>query len=642
LFALAAIGTCVVLDAALLRVGLDELDEGYFVEQATRVLRGAVPYRDFDSLYTPGLLYLNTIIFTASGGPTVIGPRLASLAARAFTAVGLYAIGRSLAPWYWAIWPPVLLLTGLDVIPMGWEPHPAWEATLGAVVVALLVAQAPRVAASRCWLWMSLAGAAAAITFLFKQNTGVLIGLAVVAVVALDGLDPAGGCINRSLRWLQVGIAVGIVCLVIWLIHPFLDVAVLVLVVTPAVLAMTVLLLRVHMDPAGVSARQRLAPLIPFAAGGLMITLPWLTALLVSLNGHLEHLGPFVGALDQKMLFSPLQLPGPAALFPLGMGAVLLAAARARTVWLLVVLFVVAPGVATLAVFGTRLPDEPATGSVLLMPGRVSYGIVSLVPALAAWSGWYLAHRQPPSLWAWRLRWYLTIGSLLLITQYPRMDALHLAWSATLLLVVGAVVMAGTHAWLTQRGRSGRFHKALVASSLFGVLLVAALPGLYDRASVLYEANPNTGWPERTGLLAMDRPRMIGGFRLDAAAAYQLRDVLAYLDTETSPDEPIFVYPSSPLLYVLADRPNPTRFSHVYPGMSTADQQALTSSLDSAGVHTIVVSDAWLDFWGSTESDGVITAYLHMAFQERARFGVFRVMTRRTDPQSHAMTSYGL
>jgi hypothetical protein len=163
------------------------------------------------------------------------------------------------------------------------------------------------------------------------------------------------------------------------------------------------------------------------------------------------------------------------------------------------------------------------------------------------------------------------------------------------------------------------------------VLLVAALPGVYDRAGVLYTANPDTGWPERTGLLALERPPVVAGFRMDAAAAYQLRDVLAYLDAETSPGEAIFVYPSSPLLYLLADRPNPTRYSHVYPGLSVADQRALTETLDSAGVRTVVVSDAWLDFWGSTTNDSVVSAYLETVFQERARFGVFRILSRR-DP----------
>jgi hypothetical protein len=629
LFALAAIAACILADAALLRIGLDDLDEGYFAEQAARVLHGALPYRDFDSLYTPGMLYLNALIFAASGGPTLVGMRLASLAARALTAVGLYVIGRSFVPWQWAIWPPLVLLVGLDTIPLGWEPHPAWLASLGAIAVAWLVARGPGATTGRRRVWMGLAGGAAALTFVFKQNTGVVVVLAVVGFVVLEGFDPTGSCVNRPLRWLQFVTATGILGLVVWLIHPYMDVAVLVLVVSPVLLVMGVPLLDARVDRAGASAPKRLTPVIPFATGWLVLTLPWLVALLVSLGGQLEHLGAFVGAVDQTSLFSPLQLPGPAALAGLGIGILLLMAARATAAWHVVILLIAASGVGVLAVVGTRGPDEPAVASVLLTPQRVGYGVVSLLPAFAAWSGWLLVRRQPRSLSTWRLRWYLTIGSLLLVTQYPRMDALHLAWSAPLLLVVGIVVAAGAYAWLTRKWRTGPARSALVAASLVCGLLIAALPGLYDRAGVLYTANEVTGWPERTGLLAMDRPPMVAGFRLDAAAGYQLRDLLAYLDTATSPGEAIFVYPSSPLVYLLADRPNPTRYSHVYPGLSLVDQQALTTTLDSAGVRTVVVSDAWLDFWGSTQSDTLITAYLDTVFQERARFGVFRVLTRR-------------
>jgi hypothetical protein len=627
--ALAAISACIVVDAALLRIGVDDLDEGYFAEQAARVVGGALPYRDFDSLYTPGLLYLNAMIFSVAGGPTLVGMRLTSLVARALAAVGLYIIGRSVTPSSWGMWPPLLLLVGLDTVPLGWEPHPAWYALLGTLLVTWLVARGPATPAARRWVWMSLAGGAVAFTFLFKQNTGVLVGLAVIAMTVLEGFDLDGGSVTRPLLWLQLAVAAGSTGLVVLVLRSFLDAAVLLLIVSPMVLAVSVPLLGHQIDPAGVGVRKRLAPLIPFAAGGLVLTLPWMLALVVSMEGQLEHLGAFVGAVDQSLLFSPLQLPDPAALVAIALGVLVLAVALARRTWVKLLLTIAIVAASVLAVLWTRAADEPVLASALLTPQRVGYGIVALLPALAAWCGWFLVRRRPRTLPAWRVRWYLTIGSFLLITQYPRMDTLHLAWSAPLLLVVGALVMASAYSWLIRRWNTGPAQRALVAASLVGVLLIAALPGLYDRAGVLYAGNPDTGWPERTGLLRLDRPAAIAGFRTDPAAAYQLRDVLAYLQAETSPREPIFVYPSSPLLYVLADRPNPTRYSHVYPGLSVVEQQALTRTLDSAGVRTVVVSDAWLDFWGSTDKDGVISAYLDNTFQERQRFGVFRVLTRR-------------
>ena len=55
-----------------------------------------------------------------------------------------------------------------------------------------------------------------------------------------------------------------------------------------------------------------------------------------------------------------------------------------------------------------------------------------------AWSAGLALVRPAPMP---RLRWYLLAGMCLLGTQYPRGDTIHLAWSAPLLLVVGAAVL---------------------------------------------------------------------------------------------------------------------------------------------------------------------------------------------------------
>src|SRR5919199_2924691 len=85
------------LEAAMLWVGIDDLDEGYFAQQATRVLHGQIPYRDFDSLYTPGLLYLHAGLFFVLGGPSLIGLRVVGLVGRALVVWLMYALGRSFA-----------------------------------------------------------------------------------------------------------------------------------------------------------------------------------------------------------------------------------------------------------------------------------------------------------------------------------------------------------------------------------------------------------------------------------------------------------------------------------------------------------------------------------------------------------------
>jgi hypothetical protein len=183
------------------------------------------------------------------------------------------------------------------------------------------------------------------------------------------------------------------------------------------------------------------------------------------------------------------------------------------------------------------------------------------------------------------------------------------------LLVVGAVALSQAPRWLAVAG--------------LALIVLAAAPSLYLRASQYYTTDPETGWPTRTWLLALERPPIARGFRMDVGMTWQLRDLLDELERDTAPGEAIFVYPSEPLVYVLADRPNPTRYSHVYPGLPTAVVQQIVATLEQTNVMTVVVSDGWLDYWrpnGGGET--VLDDYLRTRFTEAQRFGVYRVLRR--------------
>src|SRR5258708_5190037 len=69
--AVGAILACLLVELALIPVGLDVVDEGYFAQQAPRLLGGQVPYRDVHSRYTPGLLYQHAALLALLGGPHV-------------------------------------------------------------------------------------------------------------------------------------------------------------------------------------------------------------------------------------------------------------------------------------------------------------------------------------------------------------------------------------------------------------------------------------------------------------------------------------------------------------------------------------------------------------------------------------------
>jgi hypothetical protein len=466
--ALGLIGACLAGEAAVLHTGIDDLDEGYFVQQALRVLHGQVPYRDFQTLYTPGLVTLHALMFWALGGPYVLAPRVVALVARAALAIVLYTLTRPLVRQpVWAAAPSLFLLVGLDDAPERWEPHPGWLSTLFAVLATWCVARGP-IGRPPAMRWLVGSGLAAGVAYLFKQNTGAFM-LAAILVWGAFG----------SPEW----------------------------------------------------RKRVLVPLAAFAA----ITLVWLVPLLIVLQGHFALLGEFVGAINQA-----------------GLGS----------------------------------PAEPSIG----------------IPLLCLAGGLWLARRFGSGPDA-RLRWYLLAGSALFCTQYPRMDTLHLAWSAPLLLVVGAVAL--------DRVRP-------VAAAL-GVVLGAFLltgPLLAARVELI-----------RQPLVAIENVRFASDLEVPAPTAADLQGVVADIQLRTQPGEPIFVYPTSPLLYALAERPNPTRFDHLNPGAATPSQIAgIIADLEAAHLRVVVISDFWQTAWGPPGPNAPLEAWLDSRFTEVARYGAYRVL----------------
>src|SRR5439155_15420113 len=143
---------------------------------AVRILHGQVPFRDFETLYSPGLVYLHAALFAATGGPSLLAMRALSLVARAALGLLLFVLARRVVgrP-LWAAAPALLLLLGLDDAPVRWEPHPAWPSTAFAVAAVWCVTRADRNPS-----WLVGAGAVAAAAYAFKQNTGAFILAAVL------------------------------------------------------------------------------------------------------------------------------------------------------------------------------------------------------------------------------------------------------------------------------------------------------------------------------------------------------------------------------------------------------------------------------------------------------------------------------
>jgi hypothetical protein len=483
ILAVGLILACLGAEAAVLRVGIDDLDEGYFAQQALRVLHGQVPYQDFQSLYSPGLAYLHAALFGLIGGPFLVAPRVLALVARAALALLLFAIARPLVrkP-LWAALPGVFVLVGLDDAPVLWEPHPGWLSTLAAVLAAWCLSH--RVTAR----WLVAAGIATAVAYAFKQNTGAFM----LAAIVVRQLVPAA-LSSRSLANA----------------HP-----------------------QELNAPQGsrnaASAWQIGLPVASFGA----VTALWLAPLLIALRGDISQLGVLIGAVDQAGLFSG--------------------------------------------------PEWPV-----------------LVPIACVAGGLWLWRRDHDR----RLAWYLLAGSALFLTQYPRMDALHLVWSAPLLLAVGAVTLDRLKLFWAGLIVLGAF--ALVRPTIASRLMAVAQPRV-----------------------TIQHVRYAAGIEVPEPTRRDLEGVVAAVQARTRSDEPIFVYPTSPLLYALTDRPNPTRFDHLNPGAANVAQLNLViRDLEATGVRVVVVSDFWSAAWGDPGPNAVLDAWLGAHFSEVARYGAYRVLT---------------
>lgn len=440
-------------EALVVRIGVDDLDEGYFAQQALRIVRGQVPYRDFASLYAPGQAYVHAWLFALLHGPSLVGMRAITLLGRAGIAYLLFALTRPLVrrP-LWAALPALFTLVALDDAPLRWEPHPGWLSTLlGVTAVWCLARPMPGPG------WRLAAGAAAGLTCVFKQNTGALV------LAAL-------------------------------LVHPLIE------------HAMGI------PSTASASISRRLAPTLGGFAASVVV---WLAPLLVALGGDVSHLGVLVGQVPGAGLWSP---PEPMIVTPL-----------------------------ICAVGGVWLLRQPARQND--------------------------ADRLP-------LAWLLVSGIALFVTQFPRMDDLHLVWSMPLLAVVGTIAL-------------DRLQPRL-ALILLAYALSLAWPAITERSAFLLEP--------RAALDGVSAP-------VETTAA--IVDVTRAIDAGTAPGEPIFVYPSSPLLYVLADRPNPTRFDHLNPGaLSPDDVDSVIRDLETAQPRLVVISDFWSNYWGPPAQNAPIDAWI--------------------------------
>jgi hypothetical protein len=620
------------VELALARFGLDAADEGYFVEQATRVLQGQLPYRDFDSLYTPGLLYVHAVVFQLFGGSPVLDVRMVGWVWRLVLALGLYVLCRRvLRPWL-ALVPALFVLVALDRAPAAWEPHPGWPSAALSIVAAWLFTLLPSTRGLRRAALLVAIGMLVGLVFGFKQNAGILLGMALVASSAWLGIDAGARDVTRPLRVVQVLLAIVITGATLWLLRPNASVAVLAYFGVPLAAAMVAALTRTPVTSSGRGLGGWLGMLVCLGAGFVVVTLPWQVVLLGALDWRVQLVKGFVGAVSQDGLWYPPPVPGDAAWASvLGLMVALLAFLRWRRRWPLGVLaLVVAAGFAASIILLTREPGERKFMAVLLAPGRAAEGLALLLPWVCIVAGVVLSYRPQPAAMAWWLRSMAVLSAVTFLTEYPRVDEIHLTWSAGLPLALGMVVVARLVPDLRLRWSLGRRGVLILVAALAVVPMAVAMRNLGLRSGDLLAFQDLGGGPfqlaPRTLLVA---PPTVAGMVTSQKQANSLIAAAQFVAGNTAPGEPIFVYPTSPLIYVMSDRPNPTRFSHLYPGAaSSLELQEVIHILDARPVKLVVVSEADLAFWGPPAKNAALETYLTEHYHLAASFSEYQVFAR--------------
>lgn len=523
--------------------GFDAVDEGTQLFQISRAARGALPYTDFETGYTPGYFALQSWLWQAGGFAAI---RTMLVVVHAGVAATIYALlrdsgGRTSASVGVVFLIAFLLPVSLDRgAPLN-IPYPGWLALPAVLMSVALLAELGEGNSTRRDSWgIFLAGLGAAFAFGLKPNTGLFLlagsSLAVAASWRTTHLP------ERLCSWGLRGLAA---VLLVWMLMPVLDSRLGVALLLPTLAAVVVA------GPVREAGRRTALRDFAFLGGGFLLpTLPWLGSLIARI-GWSETLEKvfFVGhgaqsVVEAYALAAPEFRPGMLVLATAALAAMWLVRSRAARL---------APGVlisgAILgALFAFRGGMRPLAENVLFW----SCPLVITAGLLTVGSG---EDRQ-------RERSLLILAAFLLLTLYPRPDLIHVAQIGPVVLLAGLSTWRRSSAhWFFERRRDG-VGKLSAPGILAAVFLVLALgrmaPTLVPRLS-----EPVVMVPLGPGVSVEVLASRAAPYRSMAAVVERIR-------RETGPGEPIFTFPDLAGLAFLADRPSPFYYVYFVPGRPDA------------------------------------------------------------------------
>jgi hypothetical protein len=597
------------------RFWVDLVDEGYFLDLSQRVLDGALPYRDFDTYYTPGIFYLFAAAFKLFGTNLLIIRYLMAVI-RGLCALLLYVLTRRVAPWPLA-WLPVILVFLFDAWPIETEPHPSWPS----LVACLLTMEClVRHLTTRRLSWLALAGAAAGVAYLFKQNIGAFTAIGVGGYVLLRPRLQTGVWLRIS----QVGFVLATALLVTLVMREALDPLFFGGLWLPVMVILGLLLHRAIRGSPEADGSVVIDALV--SAGSFsLVTAAWLIPLLIALGPSQTPIGLFVGEVNQASIATAF------AGFTPGIPPLLLAAiwvptllswrrqARWRSLGIALALTAV-----VLALPIWQGPRDVLTDDPMFQPVvgwlDVNFGTLAIyLPSMAVWAGvgglLAFGSRVAPH------GYFVLFGGLTSLTMYPRADMLHAIVSSPVALIGATGALAQVH-----RRSSGLQRSALMTAFLL-VAAAAVAPQVAARAATIIS-------PEGVGQRLDYVPLGIGSapVLVPRLSAQDMREVVTYVDDATPPGKPLFVYPVAPLLNFLADRPNPTRFDHFLPGTLTdQDFDQVIGDLQQARPRYVIWDDFGVHAWQTDPANRPLSDYIWNCYHEVAAFHPYLVLERNAE-----------
>lgn len=544
--------------------GFDVVDEGTQLAQIDLVVRGARPYLDFETGYTPLYFQLYAALWRLAGGGELLATRTFGVLLHATTIALLFAAARrwfglrtaiALAAFELAFLLPVSPRVGAPFN----TPYPGWLAALLALVAQVAVATIAqrrlerdaratptRVDAAITPLLLA-AGVASGLAFSVKPNAGLLaLGGALLALLpAWPARDRAAVVLAALVR--VAAIAGTLLLLGGAALQPGYFLA----------LVVPVALVVARAAPAG--AHDDVRPwrdVAALAVGFVVPTAAWVLPLVAELG-----VGRFArevllldggGVIDAYLL--PYVPPGPAAaVVCLALvGGALAAVASGRSGATMVLSRAAKWTISALLLAGVALAGvAPGATSVRVVAEEACLWLGPIVVLLGA----TLLPRAPDAPRAHAL---LAFAAVYALQVFPRPDLIHVAMGGPPLLLAAGATWSFLAAPLVRPDRTW----SRIASGVFAVVLVLCAVRAYPAlaARVARPQAPLDAGPRASLTIAADH----------AAEHAWLGETVRAIAARSADGERVFYFPDLAGLGFLAGRPPATFYLYFVPGRPDA------------------------------------------------------------------------